>query len=262
MIRSIAALYVALSLGGAVPVLANDDDWTMRFGVGGYAGNSPYVGSETTRILSPIASFRWRGFTVGTTGVSYRTGGLELTLNSATFDYSLNERTNFRLGVVYQGAPYTSGSDPQLAGLNRAGWQEAVLGFRSQPTDATELSLDIGRDISGNVNGGEITLAGKTRVALGPLPLDAQIGMNWKSEDMAMYLYGVRASEATGTRAAYSPGASLSPFISLQAAVPLGENVAAISEFRVEALPSNVTSSPIVARSFVGSLSFGVGVQF
>lgn len=262
MRRPLAALYVVLALGAAAPVSANDDDWTTRLGFGGYASNSPYVGTDTTRILSPIASFRWQGFTVGTTGVSYRTGGLELTLNSATFDYNLDERTRLRVGIVSKSAPYSSGGDPLLAGLTREGWQEAVIGVSSQATEATVLTLDLGRDLSGTVNGGEVTVSSKTRLSLGPLPLDAQVGMNWKSEDMAMYLYGVKPGEATGARAAYSPGASLSPFISLQAAVPLGENVAAFTGLRVEALPSNVTASPIVARGLVGSVSFGVGFQF
>lgn len=262
MRRPLAALYIALGLGVAAPALADEDDWTMRLGFGGYAANSAYIGTQTTRILSPIASFRWQGFTVGTTGVSYRTGGLEVTLNRVTFDYNLNEQTRFRIGVVSKSAPYDEGGDPALAGLSRSGWQEAVIGLSRQMTDETELTLDLGRDLTGTVNGGEVTLAGKTRLSLGPLPLEAQAGINWKSEDMAMYLYGVNAGEATGTRAAYTPGASLSPFISLQTAVPLGDNMAAFTGLRLEALPSNVTDSPIVARGLVGSVSFGVGFQF
>ncbi|MBK8574466.1 MAG: MipA/OmpV family protein [Elusimicrobia bacterium] len=79
------------------------------------------------------------------------------------------------------------------------------------------------------------------------------VGLNWLSEELASYEFGVPAEKAEAGRPAYHPGAAMTVNVGLGLFIELKGAWRIILRGNVARLPSELTESPIVDQSDVFS---------
>ncbi|MDJ0626724.1 MAG: MipA/OmpV family protein [Rhodobacter sp.] len=243
---SLAVSVLALT---ATATLAQEQPQGFSAGLGVAGGTSIYMGEDTTATALPILRYESDAFSVSLPE------GLRVTLL---------DRDTFRLSAV--ASPRLSDIDasdaPELAGLDREITVDGGLQARYRFGRGTELRFRGVTELTDEHGGGEIGLSVAQALPLGRVPVFLGGGVTWQSEDLADYLYGVSATEATATRPAYSPGEVIIPYLSIGTAVPISDRTRFIANVRAEFLPEDVTDSPIVdedvaLRAFIGvSFSF------
>jgi len=91
---------------------------------------------------------------------------------------------------------------------------------------------------------------------------EPSIGLNWKSEKLNNYFWGVRESEATSQFAAYQAGAGLNAHLRLLASYQLSKHVAVSAAVEYERLNSEAASSTIVEEDDVLGVYAGFSYRF
>ena len=76
------------------------------------------------------------------------------------------------------------------------------------------------------------------------------IGIEWQSDDMVDYYYGVKPSEATSYRAAYSGDDALNIPVTLDFYMGLSEEWLLVTSFKFNFLDDEITDSSIVEEDF------------
>ncbi len=128
------------------------------------------------------------------------------------------------------------------------------------------VGLDCVIDALGNHEGHEARLSYVIpfRGAFGikKLGLRPMLGLNWRSENLNNYYYGVRAKEATASRTAYKSGSSVNPYAGVTLDYQLAERWSIFSMFRNEWLGNEITDSPIVDQDSKISVILGLLYRF
>jgi outer membrane protein len=94
------------------------------------------------------------------------------------------------------------------------------------------------------------------------LGLRPMLGLNWRSDNLNNYYYGVRAREATANRAVYRSGRSVNPYAGVALDYQLAERWSIFSLFRNEWLGNEITDSPIVDQDSKISVILGLLYRF
>lgn len=116
-------------------------------------------------------------------------------------------------------------------------------------------------DVSDTHNGYEASAFVGLQYEAGAFSLEGGIGARHRSGDLNQHLFGVSASEANATRAAYTPGDSTTGFASITAAYALNDNTALVGDITFEDL-GNMDASPLVDKGSNTSLAIGLIYQF
>ncbi|HID83350.1 MAG TPA: MipA/OmpV family protein [Chromatiales bacterium] len=80
----------------------------------------------------------------------------------------------------------------------------------------------------------------------GAWTLNPTVGVNWQSDKVTDYYYGVRNSEATATRAAFKGKDAVIPYVDFDASRKFGENWKVGLMLNYKYYPDEVTDSPLV----------------
>ncbi|AVW89714.1 hypothetical protein DA792_00430 (plasmid) [Celeribacter baekdonensis] len=212
------------------------------------ASQSPFESSSSDTSILPYFSIEGEQFKLDLSGLTY----------------GLTETENFTLSARL--APRWVSADPSdtpgLEQLKRDVALEAGLAAGltfGQFTAGFEALKDISDTHDGMVVSAAISTGfGVTeRLAVG-----VTAGVTWMDKNLATYSYGVRASEAGGSLAAYQVNASLIPSIGVEARYTLTDHVSLVGGAQIEFLPDNVTGSPIVQRDTVTSAMLGMRYAF
>lgn len=89
-----------------------------------------------------------------------------------------------------------------------------------------------------------------------------EAGAVWQDADLAGFLYGVSAAEATTGRAAYAPGDVVVPYLSISTAVPITDSVSAFAAVTADFLPEEVADSPIIDEDIGGGFIFALTYNY
>ncbi len=247
MIRTAFTAFTAtLILAGTAAAQERADGWRM----GGFAtlGPSIYAGEDNDLSVIPAISYQTGRWQFGLNGVSAQVwdeGGsaLEVLLRPRFF------------GLVFADAPELAGIDRDITGDVGASWSYDV-----SPVTSIEVTGLV--EVTGAHGGQEIELKLDQEVSVAGFPLFVGASVTWQSADLSGYLYGVSASEATGSRAAYEPGSVLIPEVSISSGYPLGSGAFLFGGVRYSVLPGEVSSSPIVTRDDDFGVFVGVTRSF
>jgi outer membrane protein len=118
-------------------------------------------------------------------------------------------------------------------------------------------------DTLGRSNGQEVSLLAVSGIPLGRRGIILfGIGPRWMSQNRVDYYFGVRESEATPVRPAYTPEATWNLDINLTAIINLRSKWSLVTLVNREGLGSNITNSPIVERSAAYALVFSLNYNF
>jgi len=122
------------------------------------------------------------------------------------------------------------------------------------------VSLVAVTDLLGEHEGQEISTVLSKKLYEGILT--PRIGFKWLSEDLVDHYYGVKSSEATGSRPAYAGDSTVNFLAGVSVGVPISEKWAIIGDFEYENLGSEIEDSPIIDREDIFTYVLGAVYRF
>ena len=213
-------------------VLGDFGQWGVGIGVIGRS--SPYKDSDSN-VSQVIPAVTYFGERLQWVGPELRYGLV------GSDDLRLALTASYRIGV------YEEGDSPVLEGLgDRDDTLLAGLGLVYEVAGGVELDLRYEHDVLDRIGGGAAALSASKGFQIGIVRLSPRLGVNWLSNDLGDYDYGVPESAAEPGRPAYSVDDSVSLEVGLSGLVELSENWRVAINFAVEYLDDEVTDSPIV----------------
>ena len=243
VVRFIARLLAIVLAYLPAPLLAQDGIYAG--GVTAW-GAGPYAGNLAPLTARPVLGYRTATYDIGTHGATAQ----------------VLRRDRVVLDVFLQPRFFTliNSDASELDGIEREVTLDAGVRYALDVSKDTRLDVSVAQEITGQHDGQEADLRLTQRFVLGPLPLGVYAGAAWRSDNLSRYLYGVTPSEAAAGRPAFALGATTSPYIGVNASVPLSAHVRAFGVVQADFLDPEITESPIVTED--RTLSLGVGIQF
>lgn len=240
--HSLAATLILV--GG--PTLAQDSP-TFAVGLFGAASTSPFDDNTTDTAILPDIEVSGDSYTIGLSGLSYDV------IQTETFALSLRAAPRF-----FDDPSEVDG----LEDIERDIAVEAGLGAEYR-IGMVALGLEALGDVSDTHEGTALRASLGTALPVTErLGVAAEIGATWMDSKLATYSYGILPDEARGTLPAYEIDEAIIPFLGIQARYGLTDQVALIGAVSVEALPDEVTDSPIVTRDTVAAAMLGMRYEF
>lgn len=234
--RVVAFLSAVLLSTSAAVAQPPADRPRFSLGIAAIASPEPYEGADADILVVPAISvsykrFYFRGITAG-----YRLW------ESGDWSADLIARARFG-GYDESDSPALRGMEDRRksadGGIELEWERERVLGIRLTPTT----------DLLDRSGGQQVTLDVYSPWRFGPVRLDAGLGAEWQSDDMANYYYGVRPGEARPGRPAYEPGSAVNLTAGVSLFTPVSRRLLLQSFLRYERFDANIEDSPIVDRS-------------
>jgi outer membrane protein len=214
------------------------------------SGNSIYQGVDNVLRVYP--------------SIEYRKGPWELGLaNGIKYKVLDGKKIEFDVQLSPSFGPYESGDSSSLSGMNRDATADFSLGSKYQIASGTNLNLRAGMEVTREHDGTFVNLSLNQFIFpfLGN-PVFADIGVKRYDAKKSKYLYGVYDSEVISGRAAYSPGATMTPYLGINSFFPITERISGFVRLNMDFLPSKVKDSPIVSESTSVLALFGVSTTF
>lgn len=228
-------------------ILSNATNVThWGLGVGAGVAPSQYSGDRTRYTPIPLIFFddKWV-HALGTT----------LDLKVGKWDgVSVTLRGKYALGDGYKGS-----DAPILNGMqNRHGafWFGPAFAW---DTGFGTLSGDV---LTGGNKGQQAHLSFGKSFGFGRLSVEPHIGAEWLSHNYVDYYYGVRQSEATASRAAYTGTSTIDVELGTRVSYNFTAHQSATLDVGVTHLGGGITDSPIVGRKFVPRAIVGYLYRF
>jgi outer membrane protein len=125
-----------------------------------------------------------------------------------------------------------------------------------------QLKAEVLSDVNSTHQGTEARLGYSKDWRSGAWTWRPSVSVAWRSAQLNNYYYGVRASEATTTRAAYEAGAGFEARVGLQTTYELSQHWSLLSGVSATLLSSNVSNSPIVKHRVLPSVYVGAVYDF
>ena len=216
------------------------------FALGAFVGSeqSLYVGGEDETEIRPLISAEWgryflRGPSVGMHLYRDRHWGFSASVGMANVEDT------------------DRGDSAQLADM---GDLDDVFAGRlgiEYENDWGTVEAGFGADISGSHDGYTAELAYSHPFEAGGWRIEPGIGVEWLSEEVTDYYYGVSAAHARAGRAAYQADSAVNYSLELSTTYPFRKNHAFQVRAAYKRFGDEITDSPIVDRDDV--TEFGVG---
>lgn len=213
-------------------ILGERGRWGL--GVGAIGRSSPYLDSDTT-VIKPIPAVTYNGARLQWLGPNIQYG------LAGTGWWRLAASASYRIGV------YEEDDSPALAGMgDRESTLMAGLGMRFEIPGGFNLLLRYEHDVLDKIGGGNAAARVSKAFQAGRFRIFPQLQVNWMSEDIANYDFGVDEASALPGRPAYSPGSTVSYEAGIGSFIEITEEWRIILSISAEALPSEISDSPIV----------------
>ncbi len=210
---------------------------------------SPYAGGASRFDLMPL----------------YIYDGKHLFLDVNRVGVKLLDEPNQRIDVLLdrrlEGFPISKAPD-SLAGMAMRDSSVDVGVSYSIRQPWGQLKAELLHDVNSTHQGTEARLGYSKDWRSGAWTWRPSMSVAWRSANLNNYYYGVRANEATATRAAYEPGAGLEARVGLQTTYALTRHWSLLSGVSATVLSSSVTNSPIVQHRVLPSVYVGAVYDF
>lgn len=192
----------------------------------------------------------------------YESERLSVRMNQADFKVASLGTLTLKARARYAfGEGYKSSDSDYLTGMGKrkgsawfgaaADWQTPLvdvhLELLATPTHSKGQRMAVGLD---------------RRFSLGHFGLTPRINATWFDRDYVDYYYGVRRSEATFSRPAYSGSSTRNIELGLQASYELTPSQTLLLDVSTTRFGGGITASPLVDRSRQDSASIGYLVRF
>lgn len=234
--RAVAFLSAVLLNTSVAVAQPPSDRPQLALGIAAISSPEPYEGADADILVVPAVSFSYKRFYFRGIVAGYRLW------ESGDFSADLIARARFG-GYDEDDSSALAGMESRRksadGGLELEWERERVLGIRLTPTT----------DLLDRSSGQQVTLDVYSPWRFGPVRVEAGVGAEWQSDDMANYYYGVRPEEARPGRPAYEPGSAVNLTGGVFVFTPVSRRLLLQSFVRYERFDSKIEESPIVDRS-------------
>lgn len=214
------------------PVDGHAGEWGLGLGVA--AQRPPQQGTDTQVVVLPFPSYE----------------GERLSLDFGSVSYALSNSKRFRIAA--EGQLRFDGYDPNesaaLAGLEE---RDLTLDVGFSLTTGGEwgiASFKVLGDALGVYEGYEISASYLYPMQFKRLTVIPSLGVKMPSDELVEYYYGVRISEETADRSAYSGRSTVNLAASINLMYELPSNWEILGGAEYTRLGSGITASPIIER--------------
>lgn len=222
----------------------------LSLGVGVITNTSPYRDAKSWNV-QPIPAISYIGDRVQILGLTALCGILDWG------DFALAATASYRFGA------YREKDSSYLQGMgNRKDTILGGLALQYKLPDGFKLSAGYELDLLDRNGGGIGHFGVEKAFQQDLLTISPQISINWLTDKLANYEYGVSASQVRTDRPAYHPGDAVNLEVGVTLFWELYKNWQIILNSSVVFLPSNLKSSPIVDQSQVFNSFLAVTRRF
>jgi len=215
-------------------------------GLGVRLSESPYIDKDVDGFPVPIIVARYKNLFLDGRKLRYQLKRFPQA------DISLIGVPRFN-GYSHDDSPFLEGMDDRKGSIEggiRWLWEHRFL----------NLEVAGVSDLLNNHQGQELKLLVSRQFYRGFLK--PRVGVNWLSEDMVDYYYGVKGEEAKPGRPAYEGGSALNFIAGIQMAVPVKGSWVLVTDVQFEGLGSRIEKSPLVDESGLWTAIVGLGYHF
>lgn len=245
--------FKVLALGVLTAITATSALADNNFSVGAGVGvlETPYKDYDRDVVPVPVITYEGDDFWFRGLGGGYylwndESDKLSITAYYSPFEFKPKDSDNWQLRRL------DKRKATLMAGLSYV--HNTQYGF---------LRTSLAGDTLDNSNGISWDLAWLYRYTNGGLTLTPGIGLEWSSENMNEYYYGVSGNESRRSGLdRYDPDSDWSPYLELSASYKLTDAWSVYGVGRYTHLSSEVKDSPMVDKSWAGALSAGVTYSF
>jgi len=172
-----------------------------------------------------------------------------------------SEDQSIRIGLYAEPRfGYDSADNPLTVGMANRSFAVDFGPSVRWTTPVGVLNFDYGFDVSSRSDGQVAQLQFiRPLVSEIGFRLNGVVGATWQNAAMNNYYWGVRASEATATRAAYTAGAGVGLSVGLSGLYAFGPTSALFYGATINRLSSAQSNSPIAERGFAPLIYLGYG---
>ena len=223
---------------------AQQSKQNLTIGAGAFFQSEPYKGASTLVLPSPVIFFdnsvvyaRWSRF-----GVYF--------LGDKKEDYSWG----FSLTVQPRTLGYKSSDSDFLRGMSdRESTLEGGLAFSAISNKSTYIEVMLLADILNKYKSwiGRVEVGDEYKV--GKFTFYPSAIILYQPRKFIDYYYGVKNSEATLNRPAYSPSGGFTFGLQTYIKYPLTQKLSAFFNLRADRIPSSAYNSPLVNNKFIYS---------
>lgn len=217
-------------------------------GVGIALNQAPHRGVDTDIVGGPFPFYEGERLSVGFGSMSYRL------INSDKLQFSLLGRARF------------DGYDPDkssaLSGMQKRD-PSFDVGFSAGTGGLWGIaSLTVSGDALGVHKGFEVSALYEYPIQLRRWTIVPSVGVNWRSAELIDYYYGVRATEASSSRAQYNGRAATNVSVGLSGAYKINGHWSAIGGVEYVRLSDSIQSSPIIESNHEASVFSALVYRF
>lgn len=216
-----------------VSAYAGNDESSVQMGVGISSGTSPYKGISSVTLPLPDIE------------LNYKSAFIE----GINAGYNVYDSENLQLSVMALPVllGYQSKDSDALRGMdNRHMSIEGALRMK-YTFEKSFFTTTLARDVGDVSNGYSFNVAyNYTLFETFNQGLSLYAGAEYLSDKKSTYYYGVKAKEATPSRARYDAEGALNPFIGLSEVFALSKTWSIIANVEYKRLDSTIYKSPIV----------------
>jgi len=224
-------------------------------GLGVVISQSPYKGDDSS--VAPVPILYWEGerfFVKGT-----RAG---IILNRI---FAGDEKMGFDLFLEPRFMGYESDDSNDLNGMEDRDWSlDLGIGYIWKMSFVEGLTFDasFAGDITSEHEGSELNLGISKLFDFKPFFFKPYIGIEWQSEDLVDHYYGVRTTEATATRVAYTADDTVNFQAKFDFYMGLSEEWLIVSRLGIDVFGDEIKDSPIVDEDYTVTGLIGLTYMF
>ena len=207
----------------------NQGSWLL--GIGVLANQTPYEDEENDARLIPYIAYKTQDFQIGVEGVSYRVNELDT--------YEAKLLADFRY------VSYDPDESDRFDSIDRDSTIEAGISVDGK-LGRYFIGVKALTDVLDEHNGHLLKLAAGVGFGVGGGELKLSIGSIYRSEELNLYLFGVKADEATSELEAFDTDDSWSAVIEASYVRPVSQQSFLRTSLSIESLDRDIRDSPRV----------------
>lgn len=247
--RKFAALLPFLACSVSANQAAEQEESSTMLGLLAISSNSIYVeGEDQTRAI-PFFSGQW--------------GNVYLEGASLGYILAKTERSVFSIAVELDSVFVDERDDsPALADMRELDSAfTASLNYEYE-SDFGELGLSFGADASGTHDGYKASISYGVPFMAGPVMITPSVSVQWVSEEINDFYYGVTAEDVKEGRPLYTPDAGINYSVGVSGFYFLAEQHSIMFFASYDRYDDEVFNSPIVDEQSATTLGLGYVYRF
>lgn len=224
-------------------------DFTVVGGVATF--ETPYKDFKDDSSLYLDARYKEGNFSIDERGINYRVIGTDntplnvhATLTSTGYGYDEND-SNFFAGMEERDASLDLGISADYTLVDG------------------QVKATLVHDVSGAHEGfvADVNYSHNLELSNG-LSVVPRAGIAYTSEDYTNYYFGVRQSEVSGSRTAYTADGAINPYVGYRVSMPLADNWSVVHEAAYVWLDDEIDNSSLTDRDNAWFAAVGIGYTF